>query len=306
MPTVTSNSFEVNVSNNPHSAQTTYVDIAALLSKQYGKTIRQGNNFKVTGVSVAMIPKSTTNHFDTGMAISSKIGYLPTTKHTRKAWNEVHRMWKQQKKLRAGIGSSVSFDEMEFAFDTSHSYTRASTLFQSGLGDADADTLRLFGISSEGSNNLCLQDFYNSRHPVGSVSKYSYNNATIKERKYDTFFPGINYVYTSSVLSAAVSEAGEYPSAYLSAAQAQNPLMEFKDPLNVMCGLLKVQNYVITDDTATQIEDYAYMQVSVHVESWKSLIYKGKSYNRRGRSSSRRKSYGRRYRPRRTMRKRRR
>lgn len=289
MPTITSNSFNVNVSNNPHSAQTTYVDVATLLSKQYGKTIRQGNNFKITGISIAMIPKNTTNNFDTGMAISAKIGYCPTTKHTRKGWNEVNRMWKQQKKLRAGIGSAVKFDEMEFKYDSSHSYARVSTLYQSGLGDADADSLCLFGISSEGSNQLALQDFYNSRHPVATTSKYSYNNAEIKDRKYDSFFPSAQYVYASSVLSAAVAEAGEYPSAYLSAAQAQNPLTEFADPLNVMCGLLKVQCYVITDDTATQIEDEAYMQVSIHVKSWKSLMYKP-------RSTRRRKSGGRMYR----------
>lgn len=298
MPTVTSNSFTVNVSNNPHTAQTTYVDIASLLSKQYGKTIRQGNSFKVTGISVAMIPKSTINHFDTGMAISAKIGYCPTTKHTRKGWNEVNKMWKQQKKLRAGIGSAVKFDEMEFKFDSSHSYARTSTLYQSGLGDADADSLALFGLSSESSNMLALQDFYNSRHPVATTSKYSYNNAEIKDRKYDAFFPSQQYVYASSVLSAAVAEAGEYPSAYLSAAQAQNPLTEFADPLNVMCGLLKVQCYVITDDTATQVEDEAYMQVSIHVKSWKSLTYSRPSRGRKSRGrmyTSRRSRGGRRY-----------
>lgn len=281
MPTVTTSNFTVSVSNNPHTAQSTYVDIASLLSKQYGKTIRQGNNFKVTGVSIAMIPKYSINNFDTGMAVSAKISYCPTTKHTRKGWNEVHRMWKQQKKLRAGIGSAVKFDEMEFQYDTSHNYARTSTLYQSGLGDADADELHLFGLSSESSNLLALQDFYNSRHPVADTSKYSYNSSEIKDRKYDNYFPAAQSVWASSVLSAAVSEAGEYPSAYLSAANAQNPLSEFTDPLNVMCGLLKVQCYVITDDTNTQYEDSAYLQISIHVKSWKSLMYKPRTTRRR-------------------------
>lgn len=293
MPTLTSNTFTVNVSNNPHTSQNTYVDLAALLSKQYGKNIRQGNNFKVSGISIAMIPKSTTNHFDTGMAVSAKISYCPTTRHTRKAWNEVHKMWKHQKKLRAGIGSSVNYDEMEFQFDSAHNYNRTSTLYQSGLGDADADELHLFGLSSESSNSLALQDFYNSRHPITETSRYSFNNTEIKDRKFDAYFPTEQVVYASSVLSAAVSEAGEYPSAYLSAANAQNPMTEFTDPLNVMCGLLKVRCYVITDDTATQTEDSAYLQVSVHVSSWKSLIYKSKSFNRRGRANRRSRSNGR-------------
>lgn len=281
MPVVTSNAFTVSISNSPHTAQSTYVDIASLLSKQYGKTIRQGNNFKVCGIQVSLIPKDTTSDFDSGMAVSSKIAYVPTTRHTRKAWNEANRMWWSQKQLRAGIGSATNYDEMEFAYDSSHSYARASTLYQGGLADSDADTMVLIGTSSESQNRFALQDFYNSQHPVGGVSRYSFDNSTIKDRKYDAFFPASNFVYTSSVLSAAVAEAGEAPAVYLSAASAANPMTEFMSPLNVFCGMLKVQNYVITDDTTTQIEDEAYMQVSVHVKSWSSLFYKPRSYTRR-------------------------
>lgn len=289
MPVITSNAFTVSISNAPHTAQSTYVDIASLLSKQYGKTIRQGNNFKVCGIQVALIPKDTTTDFDAGMAVSSKIAYLPTTKHTRKAWNETHRMWSAQKKLRAGVGSATNYDEMEFAYDSAHSYARASSLFQGGLADSDADSMILIGTSSESSNRFSLQDFYNSQHPVGSESRYSFDNSVIKDRKFDAFFPASNFVYTSSELSAAVAEAGEAPAVYLSAAASSNPMTEFVSPLNVFCGMLKVQNYIITDDTTTQIEDEAYMQVSIHVKSWSSLLYPKKSYNRRGRS--RRSSY---------------
>lgn len=304
MPTVTSNAFTVSISNAPHTSQNVYVDIASLLSKHYGKTIRQGNNFKVCGIQVSLIPKDTSTDFDSGMAVSSKISYVPTTKHTRKAWNECNSMWYSQKKLRAGIGSATNYDEMEFAFDSAHSYARASSLFQGGLADSDSDTMVLIGTSSESQNRFALQDFYNSQHPVGSVSRYSYDNSTIKDRKYDAFFPAAHVVYTSSVLSAAVSEAGEAPAVYLSAAQAQNPMTMFESPLNVLTGMLKVQNYVVTDDTTTQIEDECYLQVSVNVKSWTSLFYRRKSYNRRGRGAGKKSpSTGRRTRTRRTYRK---
>lgn len=292
MPIVTGNQFILEVSNTPHTAQSTYVDIATLLSKKYGKTIKQGNNFQVTGIQVGLIPKNTTLQFDAGGAVSSKITYVPTTKHTRKAWNEVNKMWKAQKRLRAGIGSAVKYDEMEFRFDSSHTYARTSTLYQSGLGDSDADDLMLIGSSSESTNRLGLDDFYNSRHPVGATSAYSIGGE-IKDRKYDVYFPSASTVYATSTLSAAVSEAGEFPSAYLSAAAASAPVSEFSEPLNVMCGLLKIQNYVITDDTTVQVEDEMYCQIVVHVKSWKSLTFKSKSYNRRGRANRRSKSYGR-------------
>jgi len=241
-----------------------------------------------------LIPKDTLTDFDAGMAVSTKCSFVPTTKHTRKAWNETHNMWKKQKSLRAGIGPSVNYDEMEFRYDSSHSYDRASSLFQGGLADSDADTLTLLGTSSEGSNQFALQDYYNSRHPVGSVSKYSYNNTTIKERKYSAFWPTMQPVYVTSTLSAAVAEAGEAPAVYLSAANASAPLSEFDDPLNVMCGLMKIQNYVITDDTTTQVEDYCYLQVEIHVKKWSSLIIRRKPRRSR-RSRGRAKGYRSRY-----------
>jgi hypothetical protein len=290
MPVVTGNPFELEISNAPHTPQYSYVDLASLLSKHYGKTVKQGNNFVICGAQVSLIPKDTLTDFDAGMAVSSKFEYCPTTRHTRKAWNETHSMWSRQKALRAGIGSAVHFDEMEFAFNTAHSYGRASSLRQGGLQDSDDDTMSIFGSSSESSNDFALEDYYNSQHPVTSESRYSYDNSVIKDRKFEQYFPDAHSFYTTSQLSAAVAEAGEAPAVYLSAAAASNDMTVLPN-LNVFCGMMRVANYVITDDTATQVQDLCYAQISIHVVKWTSLFTKPKSYNRRGKASRRSSSY---------------
>lgn len=304
MPIVTGATHTVSLSNNPSTATTTYVNIADLLSKKYGKTIRQGQNFQVCGVSVNLTPKG--SGYDSGMAVTSKFEYCPTTKHTRRAWNQAHRIWKAQKNLRGEVGSPVKYDEMELEYVDGQNYGRVSSLYQSGMTDSDLDTMSIYSTSSESTNRFGLQDFYNSRNPVGSQSQYGIGGV-IKERKYDKFFPDEEEFYATSVLSTNVSEAGEYPSIYLSGAIAQNPMTELPEPANVFCGILQVRHYMIADDTLTQVEDEAYCQITIHVKKWTSLFTpvrrmkrrksRGRRYNsnyNRGRRYSRRYNRGRR------------
>ena len=245
------------------------IDLALELSKMYGKNIRQGQNFKVKGIQTSLRPVG--SGYDSGLAHSSVFSFVPTTKHSKTAWVQAYKLWAKQKRLFAGAtGGYVNYDDLEFCYSSFYANGRTSSVRQSGLGDPNLDEMCLLGSSSDGV--FALEDYYDSMRPVSPPSQYSWNNSTVKEAKYTDKFPLPREVYAAGQLSAAVSEAGEWPAVYLSAATATATIHEFPEAQNVLCGLIKCNTFVIADDVIGQTPDTAILEVAIFVESWKPLM----------------------------------
>jgi len=270
------------------------IDLALELSKLYGRNIRQGQNFKVKAVQMAMRPVG--SGYDSGLAHTTVCNFVPTTKHSRQAWQQAYRLWKRQQRLFAGAtGGFVAYDDLEFAYSAATTTPRTSTVLQSGITDSSDDVMVLTGSSNN--STFALEDYYDSMRPVYPPSVYSWNNNTVKEPKFDQKFPLAREFYVTGNMSTVVTDDSvslvTNGTNMLSGAQSNADIFEMPEAQNVLCGLMKFQTYVIPDDTAVQIPDSAVLEVAIHVESWKPLISLGRK-PRRSRKSRRytRKSSG--------------
>lgn len=269
--------YTVNLnSNNPSAiAVNDLIHLDRELSEYYGKNIRQGQNFRIKGVQVAM--RGATSGYDAGLASAVRFSYAPHTKHTNRAWKDAFKMWSQQRRLR-GVGSGrFAYEDMEFTYSTSYlSEVGTSSLFQGGLNDGDLDTMCIYGSSNETGNVFALEDHYESLNPPKPVPRYSWNNNPISEIKFTSKFPEEKSFWATSSASAIATfdEASlpTTPELNLSGALMTAPMEMLPEPANVLCGLIEMDVYVLPDDTLTQVEDQAIIQVTIFIESFKSLF----------------------------------
>ncbi len=294
MPAISTAPYPLSNDNSPHTSNlSTTIDLAVLLSEYYGKNIRQGQTFKINAAQATVRPAAhlASAGVDVGISTVTTFKHLPTTKHSRKAWNSVFTQWSRQKQLASAVGSAVRYDDMEFAWNSSSiSAGRTSTIHGQGLAaDESVEHLCLTGDSTEGTD-FCLSDYYNSLQPAPGPSLNHFDGTTIKASKFGTTkFPESQ----SFSISGTNSTAGDYDGIdELHAAISMNDVHTFPSPVNVFCGLLRANTFVMPDDTLTQTEEDMEIIFTFFISSFKPLVYprrKGKS-----RGSSRRKSGSRR------------
>lgn len=298
MPLVSTDWIPVSNDNTPHTAYASgQIDLALLLSEHYGKNIRQGQNFRVTGVQAWLKPaaNSTTQLIDIGLSAGVKFAYIPTTSHSRKAWNNVFKQWKVQKRLTGAVGAQVRYDDMEFAWSSATDTQRTSTLYSTGLGDDNEEKLCLTGASSDGVD-FCLEDYYNSSFEAPAPSLNHFDNSVIKEPKMGlTPFPSIQSLFCSCTNSAQLGddtiEIGGVGFPTLGGAMATSPFDRLPETANVFCGLMSYAVFTMPDDTFTQQQEDFSIKLQIAVESWKPLVYRPKRRYKRVKSKSSGKSY---------------
>lgn len=286
MPIVTTSLGVSKITNDPSNPNEAYVDLAMLLSEKYGKLVRQGHKFTITGIQARLVPES--SGYDVGQAISGSMGFMPVTKHSRKAWNQAFLMWKRQKQLASSVGSPIKHDDFEMCWDLGGKTSRTSLIFATGMGDDISAPMGLFGASDESGieQYFSLTDFYNSNNPVSLPSKKHWNDSPYKQPKYSTTMPSAEYAYFSSTLSTTHSDNPTTLSLFddaLSGAISHSDIVEFPQAVNSLAGLLKFTWYTIPDDTTTQNEgdDDARVDFAIFVKTWKPLAYKPRRKARR-------------------------
>ena len=273
------------VDNNPAAiALNDLVHLDRELSQHYGKNVRQGNNFRVKGVQVAM--RGANSGYDVGLASAVRFSYAPHTKHTNTAWRDAFKMWSQQRQLRGTGTGRTQYEDMEFSYSTSYlSELGTSHLMQGGLNDDDADKMVLYGSSSETGNVFSLEDHYQSMNPPVPVPRYAWNNSPVVEMKFDQddLFPHERTFWATSQASTNASfetvsvespiiEDPVISLTHLGGADMEAEMHLLPEPANVLCGLLELDVWVIPDDTVAQAEDEAILYVSIWVESWKPIL----------------------------------
>ena len=292
MPVVRLKDLDASNDNSPETPNVTaQVDLALLLSEHYGRNIRQGNSFKVNGVQAWLRPANldTSEFIDVGVSAAVKFAYIPTTGHSRRAWNNVFKQWKAQKNLAGAVGSQVRYDDMEFAWNATLATSRTSEIYSTGIGDGSTEYLCLTGTSSSGTD-FCLNDYYNSSYAAPAASTNHFDNSVIKEPKFGTTpFPEIQAVYAAATNSARQGVLGENaiigtsPEG-LTSAIADSEMNILPTPIHVLCGLMEVKAYIMADDTTDQIEEDMIIDLAISVVSWKPLVYRPR--RKTGRKSS--------------------
>lgn len=293
MPVVRVQGLDAHNDNSPHTANVnTQIDLALLLSEHYGRNIRQGNSFKVNGVQAWLRPADLNNvrGIDVGVSAAVKFAYIPATGHSRRAWNNVFKQWKAQKNLAGAVGTQIRYDDMEFAWSATHISGRTSTIYGTGMGDGNTESLVITGTST-GGTDFSLEDYYNSAYEAPSGSRDHFSNSVFKEPKFgDTPFPAIQNVYATATNSAGAGVLGENlvgldPEGLFSA-EAHADMTILPTPIHVLCGLLNVQAYIMADDTVDQIEEDMAMDIAISVVSWKPLVYRPRRKPGRRKSKS--------------------
>lgn len=282
-----------------------YLDM--LLSEYYGKMVRQGSSFKIQGVQANLTPDASSLGIDVGMSAEVQIHYVPVTRHSKFAWNQVYKGWRNQKKLATAIGGQVRYDDLEFGWNDEEGAdrSRTSTIFGSGMSDSLQEKMVLTGPSVQSAGvtvgQYSLQDYYNSAYETPEPSKDPFTNTEIKEPKWGaTPFPEIQALHCTATSSA---QWFELPGANIhQGAITMGDIQELPVPCESLCGVLFVEAYIMPDDTAGQFEDDFWLDVTVWVSSWKPLIFhrkrktRGSSRTRGGYKSHGRGRYSKKYR----------
>jgi hypothetical protein len=302
MPAITQG-FEVSITNTPGiqviptGKRAMYLDM--LLSEYYGKMVRQGSSFTITGIQASLHPASDASGIDVGMSAEVHVDYVPVTKHSKFAWNQIYKGWRSQKKLATAVGGQVRYDDLEFGWDQYEGVSRArtSTIFGSGMSDSLEEKLVLTGGSTQTAGAVVgqysMQDYYNSSYETPDPSREPFSNTDIKQAKWGaTPFPEIQTLHCSATSSAMIEESS-LGLARLGGAITMGPIETFPVPIHSLCGVLQIGAFIMPDDTVAQDEDDFILEITVFVSSWKPLVFKAKKSPRYSRKSSRGNSYGR-------------
>lgn len=300
MPAVTAE-FKVSIGNDPAEQaiatgdRVMYLDM--LLSEFYGKMVRQGCSFTIQGVQANLKPDPSSSGIDVGMSADVHIDYVPVTRHSKFAWNQIYKGWRAQKKLATAVGGQIRYDDLEFGWDEREGVDRGrtSTIFGSGMSDALQEKLVLTGpsVATAGVTvgQYSMQDYYNSAYQTPDPSRDPFSNTDIKDAKWgDTPFPEIQTLHASATSSANTD--GDL-AAKFGGAITMGPIETLPTPCHALCGVLQIGAYIMPDDTAQQDEDDFILEVTIFVSSWKPLVFKAKKSRRYSRKSSKGRSYGR-------------
>lgn len=303
MPAV-SQTFKVSITNDPGEQvilvgdRAMYLDM--LLSEYYGKMVRQGSSFTIMGIQASLHPDPDGSGIDVGLSAEVHIDYVPVTKHSKFAWNQIYKGWRAQKKLATAVGGQIRYDDLEFGWDRREGVDRSRTslIFGSGMSDALQEKLVLTGPSDPtvgvAVGQYSMQDYYNSAYQTPDPSRDPFTNTDIKDAKWgDTPFPEIQTLHCSATSSAMIRDDGALSDRF-SGAITMGPIETLPTPCHSLCGVLQIGAFIMPDDTLSQDEDDFLLEVTVFVSSWKPLVFKAKKARRYSRKSSRGKSYGRR------------
>lgn len=248
------------------------IDVALELSKKYGRSIRQGNSFRLIGYGLSLrVPGQ-----DTGAAATANLTFVEPNRHLVKAWNNMFQTWRKQKQIQAKVGRQMRYDDFEVCLTNSDSTARTSVILDDPftVADGDPQKVMLTGNSSEATNFTSIADVYNSRFPTPASSRTHYDSV-IKECKFgDDYIDTLTNVFTT--LQATATASGHYIDNVVDGrmggiAMADMVWLPADNHINVMCGLVNAQIRAFPEDTGVQIADTLEWQVTLVFEGWSPL-----------------------------------
>lgn len=295
-------SQEITQGNDPTQiAVNAQIDMALELSKQLGRNIRQGQQFRLVGYGASLQATSANYDVDTGMSASVRLGYAPVTKHSVNAWNMMFKKYQRQKQLNSTVGRYVRHDDFEACYKATLDTSRTSRLFAGGLGDDNDEYVSIYDTSSSGVRTS-MSDLYNSANPITPESRTEFG-VTIKGAKYQNFFPEERHLYTTAHMSSMAqwtrwaadlvgteSEFEQDSVHYMGGSSESNlHMLPADNHIGILCGLMNIQAYVLPPDVDSgpfpPTADELNLNITLIVEGWSPLAKTKKTYPKRKGSS---------------------
>ena len=122
------------------------LDISQQLSRALGRTIKQGQSFRLVGWGAALAPNNQEDPFpETGFGASVRLNYIPTTRASTAAWRDLKNHYFKQSNFRKGLGINTRFDEFEVAMYQSQINNRTSKVYVGGNNDPTPEACTLLG-----------------------------------------------------------------------------------------------------------------------------------------------------------------
>jgi len=165
------------------------IQVDKLLSQELGRTIRNGNSFRLVGFGSTLRGYNASADLDVGFAGTSVLQFCPVTKNGVGAWQSLQKQWMKQKQLSSSVGKYVRYDDFEVGWDANSflATARNSTIRMSGLDDATAEKISLYGASADGTV-VTLESYFDNLNPIPEVSADPFG-AVIKTAKFTDKFP---------------------------------------------------------------------------------------------------------------------
>ena len=137
------------------------------LSEQLGRTIRNGNSFRLVGYGSNLKGYIGASDQDTGFAGTAVVAFTPVTKNSVAAHQGLYKQWMRQKQLAGAVGAYVRYDDFEVGWSDGNKLpaARNSTMLATGLEDTNTESVVLYG-NSVGGSAVSLETYYNNLNPV--------------------------------------------------------------------------------------------------------------------------------------------
>lgn len=270
------------------------IQVDALLSEQLGRTIRNGNAFRLVGMGAQLRGFTGSPDQDVGFSGVTSIQYCPVTKQSAGAHDKMFRQWQRQKQLRNGVGAYVRYDDFECSWSRTSPIplARQSTIRMTGLDDTDSEVVGLFGESVNGIY-VSIEDFYNSLNPVDEASTNPFGTV-IKEPKFTEKFPSPVNLEVPSSFSAVADTVPIPDQLFGQVATGEMIWLPSDNHISHLTGTLNYFFKGVAADTLGQIADTLKLTITLAYEGWsplntkrttkRSTMAKGKSMKRSSRT----------------------
>ena len=251
------------------------------LSKRFGKTIRNGNQFRLIGYGSSLRGYLGSDDIDTGFAGVTALRMCPVTENSVNAHQKLYTAWRRQKKLASVVGEFVRYDDFEIGWSPADPLGpgRTSTILMEGITDTTPEQISIYGTSVAGSA-VTLESFYDNLSPIPAQST-TYTGGTIKQPKYDDKFP--DYVELTMPTSfSATHESEPTPDEYSGGlATGEMTFLPSDNHLSHMTGTLYYFFKGIPEKNLGANADQLKLVITLAYEGWSSIAPTTKRTSRR-------------------------
>lgn len=252
------------------------IQVDAELSQKFGRTIRNGNAFRLVGYGASLRGFNTASDIDVGFAGVASLQYCPVTKNSVGAHQKLFSAWMKQKKLSSTVGEYVRYDDFEVGWSPASplSAGRTSTIRMEGINDSTSEQISIYGTSTPGSF-VTLEGFYDLLNPIAPVSK-AYDGSVIKEPKFTDKFPDVCELSMPTSFSSVVDTASTPDSLGGASASGGIQWLPADNHLSHLTGTLYYFFKGLPGDTAGQIADELKLTITLVYEGWSSIAPKSR------------------------------
>ncbi len=247
------------------------IQVDAELSQELGRTIRNGNSFRLIGYGANLKGFSGAFDQDVGFAGTAVVNYCPVTKNGVGAHQKMYKQWMRQKQLAGAVGEYVRYDDFEvgWAAGLELSAARNSHLRATGLGDTTEEDIVLYGTSVDG-DRVSLESFYDNLNPIGAPSEDPFGTV-IKTAKFTDKFPDERSLIMPTSFSA-IPQGATPPEGYAGQlATGDISWLPSDNHLSHMTGTLYYYFKGVAADTSVPIADTLKLTITLIYEGWSSL-----------------------------------